>query len=176
MTGLFNTMGHETENQTEIAASNLFEGLALVYQMLSKIELKDVKAAHIERQKAAVLLTAAASEFEALAGLANDRPLFWPMPNGPTLPPPESFGLSELRDQLHRYGISLLLRNRDLFQVAAREIRLLVDVIQHVAFTGRHADWYVVRDVVDQLNRLTTIGVAFSRIASLHGKDPQLQG
>jgi hypothetical protein len=174
MTGVFNTAGHETEGQAEIAASHLFEGLALVYQMLAKVELKDVAAANIERQKAIVLLATAAPEFEALAAVANDRPLFWAMPATAT-PPPALSPLSELRDKLHRYGVSLLLRNRDLFQVAAREIRLLIDVVQHATFSGRHADWYAVRDVVDQMNRLTTLGVAFSRIASLHGSDPQLQ-
>jgi hypothetical protein len=173
MTGLFNTSGHETERQTEVAASRLFEGLAIVNQMLSRVELNDVKVANVERQKAIESLIAVASEFEALASRANDTPLFWSRPA--TTFPSELPQLSELRDQLHRYGISLLLRNRDLFQVAAREIRLLVDVVQHVSFVGRHADWYAVRDVVDQVNRLTTLGVAFSRIASLHGSDPQLQ-
>jgi hypothetical protein len=172
MTGLFNTTGHETEGQSEIAASRLFEGLASVNQMLSKVELKDVMAANIERQRAIGLLLNVAPEFEALADSANDIPLFWSMPDMPASTP----ALSELRDQLHRYGISFLVRNRDLFQIAAREIRLLVDVLQHVTFAGRHADWYAIRDVVDQLNRLTTLGVAFSRIASLHGSDPQLQG
>jgi hypothetical protein len=174
MTGLFNTSGHETEGQAEIAASHLFEGLALVNQMLAKVELKDVAAANIERQKAMLLLSTAAPEFETLAGLANDRPLFWAMPDTAT-PQPEPSPVSELREQLHRYGVSLFLRNRDLFQVAAREIRLLIDVVQHASFGGLHADWYAVRDVVDQMNRLTTLGVAFSRIASLHGRDPQLQ-
>ena len=171
MTGLFNTIGHETEHQTEIAASRLFEGLALVNQMLSKVELGDVTAANIDRQNAATLLVSVAPQFEALANSANDRPLSWSMAEMDTFPPE----LSELRDQLQRYGVSLLLRNRDLFQVAAREIRLLVDVLQHVSFVGRHVDWYAVRDVIDQINRLTTLGVAFSRIASLHGSDPQLQ-
>ena len=66
MTGVFNTSGHETESQAEIAASHLFEGLALVNQMLSKVELKDVKLADVERQKAIALLASRAPEFENL--------------------------------------------------------------------------------------------------------------
>jgi hypothetical protein len=173
MTGVFNTSGHETEGQAEIAASHLFEGLALVNQMLSRVELNDLNAVNVERQKAVALLATAAPEFEELANRANDLPLFWAMPE--TAISPQFNQLSELRELLHRYGISLLLRNRDLFQVAAREIRSLADVVQHALFVGRHADWYAVRDVVDQMNRLTTLGVAFSRIASLYGSDPQLQ-
>jgi hypothetical protein len=81
MTGLFNTSGHETERQTEVAASRLFEGLGVVNQMLSKVELSDVKEANVERQKAIELLQTVAPEFEALASSANDTPLFWSRPS-----------------------------------------------------------------------------------------------
>src|SRR4051794_25852391 len=71
MTGLFNTSGHETEGQTEVAASHLFEGLASVNNMLSKVELGDVTAAHIERHKAVESLGAVARTFQELASSAN---------------------------------------------------------------------------------------------------------
>jgi hypothetical protein len=171
MTGLFNTTGHETESETEFAASRLFEGLATVNTMLSRVEIGDVGAADLERQRAVGLLESVAPEFQRLADLANDRPLRLSAPDSADL----SIETSEIRDDLRGYGISSLLRNRDLFRVAAREIRVLVEVVRHATFTGRHADWYPVRDVVYQMNRLTGIGVVFSRIASLNGRDPMLE-
>jgi hypothetical protein len=87
-------------------------------------------------QNAIELLVAVVPEFEALATNAKDRLLFWSMPDtAGSLP-----AVSELREQLNRYGISLLLHNRDLSQIAAREIRLLVDALQCVSFTRPHAD------------------------------------
>lgn len=171
MTGLFNTIGHETESQTKTAASHLFEALASVNQMLAKVELGDIPAADVERQHATNQLSQVASTFEELSTNGSDIPLFLSGADS-AISPAE---LSELQGQLRRYSVSLALRNRDLFGIAAREIRLLVDVLQHVTFVGRHADWYAMRDVVDQVNRLTTLGVTFSRIASLEGNDPQLR-
>jgi hypothetical protein len=42
--------------------------------------------------------------------------------------------------------VLVMLRNRDLFRFATREIRLVVDLLQNLSFSG-HADWHVVRDV-----------------------------
>ena len=170
MTGLFNTIGHETEGQTGFAAATVFDALSTVNSMLSKVELKDIGSANMERQKAVALLSTAATQFDALAADANDQPLFVSIPTTSV----SVAELNELKEQLGRRDISIAMRNRDLFQIAGRELRALMSVIEQAFFLGRHSDWYSMRDVIRQMNRLTGLGVVLSRIASLHGNDPQL--
>lgn len=171
MTGLFNTVGHETEPETRKAASNLFDALAAVHRTLAAVERGEAAEANGQLGEITGALRAVAERYEMLAGRGNLRPLFLPHP--PTRPEPAG-EVAALQDALRGYGISTSLRNRDLFGVAAREVRALADVLEHVRFTGRHGDWYPIRDVVYQVSRLTTLGVVFSRIAALEGRDPHL--
>jgi hypothetical protein len=89
-------------------------------------------AANIERQRAVGLLLAVAANSRRPQTARTAGHCFGQFPDMTASPP----ALSELRDQLHLYSLSFLLRNRDLFQIAAREIRLLVDVLQHVLSRG----------------------------------------
>lgn len=171
MTGLFNTVGHETEPETREAASNLFDALGGVHRVLADVERGHVDEANGPLGEISKALRAVAQRYEILEGRGNPRPLFLPRPGSPPEPAGE---VAALQDALRAHGISTSLRNRDLFGVAAKEVRSLADVLDHVHFTGRHGDWYPVRDVVFQVNRLTTLGVVFSRIAALEGRDPHL--
>lgn len=170
MVGLFNTVGHETESETNAAATRLFNALAVVHDMLAGVESGDVTSADDHRERAINEFLQVAPAYESMASFANENQIFV-LIEGKT----SSAELSELHGLLVRYGISASLRNRDLFGIAAKEVRGVVEVLGRVSFAGRHADWYAVREVVEQVNRLTTLGVAFSRLASLTGNDPQLR-
>ena len=173
MTGLFNTIGHETAGATSEAASHVFEGLAGAHRALARAERNDRGAAEADQRAAAGVLILAAAEFEALAERANDRPIAT-RSDAAANSPLDPMLLAELHGVLSDHGISAGLRNRDLFQIPAREARSLADALTHANFVGRHADWYVFRDVLAQVNRLTSLGVALSRLAAFDGSDPDL--
>lgn len=170
MVGIFNSVGHETEIDTRPAASALFGALATVYEALSLVEVGDAEEANAQVGAASARLREVVPRFDELLVAGTDAPLL--AATDPATSPGE---LSELQERLHSYGYSVSLRNRDLFGIAAREVRLLADTLEHVAFRGRHADWYGVRDVIHQVNRLTDLGVTVSRLASLTGDDPGLR-
>ncbi len=170
MVGIFNSVGHETEPATNLAASALFGALASAYQALALVESGDAPAANAQMTAAAAQLRVVAPQYATLFAQGSDAPIL-----ASAEPTPSPGNVAELQDQLHQFGYSMSLRNRDLFGIAARESRLLADTLEHVAFTGRHADWYGVRDVVHQINRLTNLGVTISRLAAYTGSDPGLQ-
>lgn len=167
MTGIFNNIGHEFEDQADAAASVLFLGLASVNQMLSRVELSDVNGAIEEKANTTRILTDAQERFEELLNVVDDRP--WP-----ELPHAENDERTELLELLDSYDVSAH-GSRDLFGIAVSEVHTLEETVKLAPFTGGHRDWYSVRDVVRQMNRLTTLGVVCSRMASLNGDDPRLE-
>jgi hypothetical protein len=171
MTALFNTIGHETEGATSAAASRVFMGIAAISRMLSSVEMKDETGANLVRGEAAGILRSTVPEFERLAVDASDQTLFTTTPSDQIY----SAELSELEQFLREHGLSVGMRNRDIFRISAREVRALIDVLEHISFVGKHVDWYASREVIEQVNRLMTVGVVMSRIASLHGDDPGLR-
>ncbi len=170
MPGVFNTTGHETEGETRGAAHDLLNGLASVYQALALVEAGDGEAARSMAANAGDYLRTVASPYDELFARGNDSPVL------ATMPPQADREWPGLQEQLQRYGYSTSIRNRDLFGIAAREIRQLADLLDHVNFEGRPSDWYGVRDVIRQVTRLTEVGVTVSRLASLTGSDPDLTG
>jgi hypothetical protein len=170
MTALFNTIGHETEQDTSVASAELFRGLAQINDALWNVERRNPGGARAAAEQAAQVLRTVEASFEQIANQAGDFLLF----QDPPVPQASSIELAELWSALRAYGVGLPLRNNDVPRVAAREIRGLIDVLDHAQFTGRHADWYASRDIINQTNRLTSLGVLLSRVSALHGGDPRL--
>ena len=171
MTGLFNAIGHETEGISAQASAGLHEDLAEVHRMLAQLENQDVFGAEQRRESVVAGLRNTAAGFRDVARNAGEYPLF-----APGSPAATALETPALLDQLTNAGYRLPMSNPDLPRMASVEVDRLAGVLDTVQFQGLHRDWYAIRDILDQTERITSLGVAASRISALHGGDPDLIG
>lgn len=169
MGGLWNTPGHETEPESNLASALFLEAVSTIFNMLVSLERQDLHSAENLRLQCVADLRDSANMFRAIADHSSDYPLFTPGPSG------HEIELAEAASRLRDFGYSVPMRNPDVAKIAVREIESLASVVEQSTFQNKHFDWYSIRDVIQASDRATALGVLIARISALHGNDPEMQ-
>jgi len=135
MSGVFNTIDHETESLSRSASSELLEGVSSVFRMMSEAEQQSPDGIERRRQQAKRHLVLSAALFDQIKAQSSDYSL------SPPAASPGADEYAELLARLQNFGLFAPLTNYRLPEFAAAEIRRFQTEVASAEFPGTRADW-----------------------------------
>ena len=165
MTGVFNTIGHETEQPSRDASARFLDGLASLFRAEAAIEREAYEEAVSLLDGAAATMETAAGEMERIAGGGGAYRI------GEEVDDRDRAELDALEARLAELGWGAPLWNHEILLIAGTELRTLAQVVraQTPALGTPPLDWSALRRINERVRRVLELGTLLSRASFLGG-------
>lgn len=165
MTGVFNTIGHETEQPSRDASARFLEGLSYLFRAQAAIERQEYVEARSLIDGAATTIESAAEAMEGIAGGGGAYPV------GERVDERYAQELAVLEARLTELGWTMPLWNHEILLIAGTELRALARILylQVPGLGTPEMDWSALRRINDRVRRVLELGTLLSRVSFLGG-------